>query len=400
MKRPALLAALSLTSLACAADGSDDAGGLGSVALNDSADASGKFDDLMGRQVTPEIAEEVVYGPQTKVGKTTVTALDEQSMTVEAPLVAFGEFDETLQVTVSGGEVTDLRFFLVQRPSAEADWEIVTVEGQGVFEDGTEPDEGMARSTPVVITYFQSVSILADDGTITVGSDGAGGQTTTALSVDPATAQFGALVLPVDSGAGNTLLDTFEYELHAQCDGAECGDAGGEPEVPADDYAQARDVDLAEVTIGGPAIDYTAASVGGGFGLGGTEFWQKWPGGHSPSFSYAAGTEAGRKCMLASAIRFEAIMSDPPASMVTLLEQTNWSGRFFNWNDDFTEASTDGARGAVLWAWRTSLIKWISQTGKDGTCYLPTLATVEAAAANCLAKGQSADGEIEGCQAR
>ena len=86
--------------------------------------------------------------------------------------------------------------------------------------------------------------------------------------------------------------------------------------------------------------------------------------------------------------------------MLELKENTNWSGRFFNWNDDYSDPAANGRpRGAVLWAWRTGLVKWISQTGADGTCYLPTLSMVERAAANCLRKGESNDGEIEGCQA-
>lgn len=166
--------------------------------------------------------------------------------------------------------------------------------------------------------------------------------------------------------------------------------------MPVDDYAQARDVNEEAVTIGGAAIEYRSVSVESGFGMGGTEFWQKWAGGHSPTFSYGEGSEAGRKCMRASAIRFEAIMADPPESMVTLRDETNWSGRFFNRNDDFSEGNSS-ASGAVLRAWKTGLIKWISQTGSDGTCYLPTLDIVERAAAACLAHGGN-DREIQGCQ--
>ena len=90
-------------------------------------------------------------------------------------------------------------------------------------------------------------------------------------------------------------------------------------------------------------------------------------------------------------------MSDPPEAMIRLREETNWSGRFFNWNDDFSQSPGSDARSSVLWAWRTGLIKWISQTAQDGTCLLPTREIVQRAAENCLAQGQS-DGEIEGCQ--
>lgn len=170
---------------------------------------------------------------------------------------------------------------------------------------------------------------------------------------------------------------------------------------PEDPFAPARDIHAGAIFIDpaveAPAYDYP--SVDGPFGLGGTEFWQRWDGGLSPTFSYSAGTELGRKCMAASAMRFEAIMSDPPESMIRLEEESNWRGRFFNWNDDYSdESATSSPRGAVLWAWRTGLIKWISQTGDDGTCYLPTYSTVDRAAQNCLDKGEANDGEIEGCQ--
>ncbi len=398
MKNTAILVALSLSVLACDSESpeADGGGELGSVALSDSTDATGKADALMGRAVQPYLTELVSYGQDTKTGTSTVTDINTDRMVMEAPLVELQDFEESLQVTVSGdADTTDMRFFLAR--SNGDSWNIVTVEGEGTFEDGDEPDGGQAQSAPVVISYFQSISISRSENTISIGSDSSGGQTTSRLEFDAAGATFAVLALPVDSGWGNSLLGEFGYKFDAQCDGIECGeDAPIEPDVPVDDYAQARDVNREAVTIGGPAIEYSYPNVDSGFGLGGTEFWQKWPGGHNPTYSYAAGSEAGRKCMRASAIRFEAIMADPPESMVTLRDETNWSGRFFNWNDDFSEGSSS-ARGAALWAWRTGLIKWISQTDRDGTCYLPTLDTVERAAAACLARG-GADGEIQGCQ--
>lgn len=169
---------------------------------------------------------------------------------------------------------------------------------------------------------------------------------------------------------------------------------------PEDPFAPALDVNAGAIFIDpevpAPAYEYPRVDR---FNLGGTEFWQRWEGGHSPTFSYSAGTELGRKCMFASALRFEAIMAEPPEAIVELRENSNWSGRFFNWNDDYSHEEAQGSpRGAALWAWRTGLIKWISQTGDDGTCYLPTLSAVEAAAASCLSRAARDDGEIEGCQ--
>jgi hypothetical protein len=170
-----------------------------------------------------------------------------------------------------------------------------------------------------------------------------------------------------------------------------------------DPYADARDVTKAVIMFapGTPApADYDYPE-GGEFSLGGTEFWQKWSGGHNPTYSFDEGTDLGRLCMQASAIRFEEIMKDPPADLVKLNADTNWGGSFFNWNDDFSnQASFGSPNTARLWAWRTSLIKWISQTGKDGSCRLPTRALVEKAAAACLETAtRNGNGEIQGCSA-
>ena len=144
---------------------------------------------------------------------------------------------------------------------------------------------------------------------------------------------------------------------------------------------------------------YRSPSVTG-VSMGGKEFWQKWPGGHSPTFSFSEGSPFGQRCMQASAERFTAIMSELPEEVAKLREETNWSGSFFNWNDDYSgEGSSGRARGPRLWAWRTGLIKWISQTTSDGACFLPTRELVLEMAATCLAKGESNDKEIKGCRA-
>lgn len=173
--------------------------------------------------------------------------------------------------------------------------------------------------------------------------------------------------------------------------------------APADPYAEARDVTKELVTfpagtVAPTSYDYPDGGPGG-FNLSGTEFWQKWSGGHNPTYSFSEGTDAGRLCMQASAIRFQEIMKDPPAELVKLDAESNWSGSFFNWNDDYSDPQAYGdASGARLWAWRTGLIKWISQTKKDGSCYLPTRDMVIRAASNCLATGSSNAGEIQGCR--
>lgn len=170
-----------------------------------------------------------------------------------------------------------------------------------------------------------------------------------------------------------------------------------------DAYADARDVTKALVVFpaGTPAPTAYEAPSGSAFSLAGTEFWQKWSGGKNPTYSFAEGTDAGRRCMQASAIRFGEIMKNPPPELVKLDADTNWSGSFYNWNDDFSgpDAYGDGT-GARLWAWRTSLIKFISQTKRDGSCLLPTLDMVVRQAKACLETGAAAAGEIQGCQVR
>ena len=173
--------------------------------------------------------------------------------------------------------------------------------------------------------------------------------------------------------------------------------AGG---AQADPFALALDVTKATIAFAAEieAPGYAYPDVDTGFSLGGTEFWQRWPGGLNPTYSYAEGSNAGRRCMYASALRFEAILGEAPAALIELRDTTNWDGSFFNWNDDYSQSESIDASGARLWAWRTGLIKWISQTSRDGTCHLPTLDLVERAAASCLA-GATPEGEIQGCRA-
>jgi hypothetical protein len=176
------------------------------------------------------------------------------------------------------------------------------------------------------------------------------------------------------------------------------GKADEDMEEMVDIFVDARDVTKATVVFPEGTVSpasYLYPSVEG-FSLGGTEFWQRWEGGKSPTFSFSDGTDAGRLCMQAAAVRFETMMKDPPADLVKLRDQSNWSGSFFNWNDDYAHEDAFGdARGARLWAWRTSLIKWISQTANDGTCHLPTLEMVQRLATSCLERGE----EIQGCSA-
>lgn len=181
----------------------------------------------------------------------------------------------------------------------------------------------------------------------------------------------------------------------------DAGPAESDSVEEADPWAPALDVTLHKVVFDESlkAPNYQYPSTGTGFNLGGTEFWQKWPGGENPTYSFLDGTEYGRRCMLASAKRFQAIMSEPSEALKNLKLSSNWSGSFFNWNDDYSLSDWGDGSSARLWAWRTTLIKWISQTNKDGSCYLPTLEMVEKMVENCQSRADSNGGEIVGCKA-
>lgn len=180
---------------------------------------------------------------------------------------------------------------------------------------------------------------------------------------------------------------------------------GGDPEIQAicdrlPGFEEACDIEQEHVTIRAtatPAYEDLFPGVTQ-FNMNGWEWWQKWPGGFAPTFEYSEATPEGIVCSVASALRFAAVMHSPPEDIVRLLSETTWEGRFFNWNDDYSmESSSGDASGSELWAWRDYLIKWISQTSRDGTCYLPTYSMLESAAANCLATAAGAAGNIQGC---
>lgn len=117
-----------------------------------------------------------------------------------------------------------------------------------------------------------------------------------------------------------------------------------------------------------------------------------------PTMEYLDGTEAGRICMSASAKRFQAVMAQVPDDLLSLRATSNWDGRFFNWNDDYTGMGHNGDDAPRLWAWETHLIKWISQTNIDGSCELPTLDMLERVAVDCLETASRNRGEIQGCE--
>ena len=82
--------------------------------------------------------------------------------------------------------------------------------------------------------------------------------------------------------------------------------------------------------------------------------------------------------------RLRKILEDPPQALLDLREKHGVRS-FFNWNNDYTGAARDAmAYRRDLWLYRSSLIKWISETNRDGRCVLPDRAALERFAKRCL----------------
>jgi hypothetical protein len=125
-----------------------------------------------------------------------------------------------------------------------------------------------------------------------------------------------------------------------------------------------------------------------GFNIGGFEYWpfkEEQP--LYPSkikWGFSAGSDPARLCMAEANRALGKILQDPPASLVELKTKHNVSS-FFNWNNDYTGAEADGmADMRDLWLYNNSLIKWISETNKDGSCRIPTKADLDRFAKRCV----------------
>ncbi len=125
-----------------------------------------------------------------------------------------------------------------------------------------------------------------------------------------------------------------------------------------------------------------------GFYIGGYEYWpfkEEQP--LYPSkikWGFSAGSDPARLCMAEATRSLARILEDPPASLKQLKEKHNVSS-FFNWNNDYTDAERDGmASMRTLWLYNNSLIKWISETNKSGSCRIPSKADLDRFAKRCL----------------
>lgn len=197
-----------------------------------------------------------------------------------------------------------------------------------------------------------------------------------------------------------------------------------------------------------PVPDEAGYASANGFSLSGVDWFQKWPDGVSANHDWSKGTDNGKRCMRASLFRFEAIMKNPPRELVALVAQqkemadkrgaeverltteiveldnlgdaatesqkakleelrgerdalqqlSGWSGSFYNWTDDYNHAQAYGQpSNGKLWSWRSGLTKWISASGSDGACYMPTRKMLVDYAAVCTEQSSSIDKQMQGC---
>lgn len=127
-----------------------------------------------------------------------------------------------------------------------------------------------------------------------------------------------------------------------------------------------------------------------GFSLGGYEYWPfkeeqpiypdkvKW--------GYESGSAPAKKCMAAAKTALIEILKDPPAELLELKAKTGISS-FFQWNNDYTDAASNAMQSSgmrVLWLYNGRLMKWISETNKNGTCLIPERKDLRALARDCL----------------
>jgi hypothetical protein len=210
---------------------------------------------------------------------------------------------------------------------------------------------------------------------------------------------------------------TGPFRLKGSCAGAGCGEGGTEPgpaPVTDDPWALAKDVHRmnVEFTDATPIPEsFIGASDTGSVRLSGPEWWQRWSGGATQSFDYSKGSDYGKRCASASAIRLQAIWDYEETgedgvvrrpgreAFQALLDGSGWTGTMYNWTEDVSGGGYPVFSPATMWAWRTTAVKWINVVHPNGSCDLPTLELVEAFSETCLEQASHEDGAIEGCQA-
>lgn len=266
-----------------------------------------------------------------------------------------------------------------------------------------------------------------------------------------------APIMALRSGLLSLALFASVTALVTGCSGSESEDADSatgavnRDEQGRDPLREAvKNVDEERVMLGASIPVPTEAGYvsQNGFSLSGVDWFQQWSGGVSANHDFSIGTDNGKRCMKAAVYRFEEIMKNPPRELVALVAQqkemgtkrseeltrlgteidalaqlgdriseeqkekleslksdqdslrqlSTWGGSFYNWVDDYNHPQANGeASHAKLWAWRSGLTKWISSSGSDGSCYLPTRKMLVDYAADCTAQSSSVDKEVKGC---
>lgn len=142
-----------------------------------------------------------------------------------------------------------------------------------------------------------------------------------------------------------------------------------------------------------PATVKSGKSING-FALTGFEYWQwkkpdPYDGGNEVAWGYNGDgepktgvmpTDVSRACMAESFRTLEAILTNDPPEELKELKAEHGVQNFWFWNNDLTDAKSTvkvPKGNSELWLYEGDrgdggLIKWISQTNRDGTCVLPT----------------------------
>jgi len=125
-----------------------------------------------------------------------------------------------------------------------------------------------------------------------------------------------------------------------------------------------------------------------GFYIGGYEYWPYkeqqplYP--EKIQWGFSSGSDPARLCMAEATRSLAKILQDPPQSLLDLRDKHGISS-FFNWNNDYTGAERDGmASHRKLWLYNQRLIKWISETNRNGLCLIPSKADLDRFAKACI----------------
>jgi hypothetical protein len=264
---------------------------------------------------------------------------------------------------------------------------------------------GVELTAPSRVTFetggdaIDTVLYLSDADANELAVDDDGGPDR--LSLLEAELEAGSYVVSV---LGYDDAETGAFTLVGRCAGEGCGGDPEPPVDPEDPWAPAKDITRMRVTFDDRTPipeSFTRADGISPLSLSSPEWWQRWSGGATQSFSWDAGTDYGKRCGQASAIRLQAIWESDEgrAAFTALLDGSGWGGTMYNWTEDVSQGGHPVFSPATMWAWRTGAVKWINVVHPDGSCDLPTLDLVQRFSETCLAQAARDDGAIQGCRA-